>query len=140
MNDIVGQMKLALPRKGQEIDIELVRRQPTMTRAIVLCADAAGFKNDKDLCRVIDVDPAVWARIKNGQAHFPQDRYEQLMNECGNDAPLIWLADRRGFILTPKETEMERRVRVADERALALENENRILREVLNGRGNGGRS
>jgi hypothetical protein len=127
--------QLALPLKAmQALDIEQVRRQPSMTKAIALTVAIGGFQNDKDFCRRISIDPAVWARIKNGEAHFPQDRYEDLFDECGNEAPLIWLADRRGYSLTPLESEMERRERIQRERAEKLEAENALLKGLLVGK------
>jgi hypothetical protein len=118
----VKQGRLLLPREMQVVDLATIRRQPTMTKAIVLCADLGGFESDKDFCRDLDIDPSVWARIKDGERCFPQDQYERLFEACGNEAPLMWLADRRGYLLTPKETEMERRLRITQE-ALAKEKE-----------------
>lgn len=134
MTDVDGQIPLALPGKAQEVDIEAVRRQPSMTKALILCADLAGFENDKDLCRVIGMDPAIWSRIKTGQAHFPQDKYVDLMIQARNDVPLIWLADRRGFVLTPKESELERRLRTEKEGRLRAEEKVAMLTEILQGK------
>ena len=131
MHDVVEQLPLRLPRKPQSVDIEAIRRQPTLTKAIVLCADMVGFVNDKDLCRSLDIDTAVWARIKNGQAHFPHDKLLDLFDESGNEAPLIWLADRRGYELTPKESELQRRLRVEKEERERLERENELLRGLI---------
>jgi hypothetical protein len=111
-----------------------VRRQPSMTKAITLCADLAGFVNDKDLCRVLEIDQPVWARIKSGQANFPQDKLLDLMDEAGNEVPLIWLADRRGYLLTPKESELEKRLRAEREARVKAEEENKLLRDLIQGR------
>ena len=121
MTDHSEQLKLILPRKPQAVDIEAIRRQPSMTKAIVLCADLAGFVNDKDLCRSVDLDPAVWARIKSGQANFPHDKLDALCDQAGNEVPLVWWADRRGYSLTPLESELEKRLRVAEEKRIAAE-------------------
>jgi hypothetical protein len=131
MKLVDGQLSLPLPRKPQVVDIETVRRQPSMTKAIVLCTDLGGFINDKDLCRSLDIDPAVWTRVKGGQAHFPQDKYLDLFERAGNEVPLIWLADRRGYMLTPKESELERRLRVEREERARLEGENALLRGLI---------
>jgi hypothetical protein len=48
--------------------------------------------------------------------------------------PLIWLADRRGYSLTPLESEMERRERIQRERAEKLEAENALLKGLLVGK------
>src|SRR4051812_25149054 len=111
MTDQSEQLKLILPRKPQTVDIAAIRRQPSMTKAIVLCADLAGFVNDKDLCRALDIDTAVWARIKTSGAHFPHEKLNDLMDQAGNEVPLIWLADKRGYSLTPLETELQKQLR-----------------------------
>lgn len=120
--------------KPIEVDIEAIRRQPSMTRALALAVDLAGFKNDKDFCRKLDTDTATWSRIKNGDGHFPHDKYELLFDVCRNETPLIWLADRRGYILTAKESELERRLRVLRERADRVEAENALLRGLIQGK------
>jgi hypothetical protein len=128
------QERLALPREMQVVDLPSIQRQPTMTKAIVLCADLGGFENDKDFCREMELDPSVWSQIQTGARFFPQDKYERLFEACANEAPLHWLADRRGYVLTPKETEMERRLRITQE-ALAKERErSALLAGLLQGR------
>lgn len=116
------------------LDVEQIRRQPTMGKAIILCADLGGFENDKDFCRNISIDPATWARIKSGEANFPHEKYPELFDRCGNEAPLIWLADRRGYSLTPLESEMEKRLRIEREGREKAEAENRLLKGLLVGR------
>jgi len=134
MSNQSDQLHLVLPHKPQTVDIEAIRRQPSMTKAIVLCADLGGFVNDKDLCRAMDVDPAVWARIKSSQANFPHDKLNDFMDQAGNEVPLIWLADRRGYFLQQKETETQRALRKSEEARVRAEEENRILRSILTGK------
>jgi hypothetical protein len=130
----VKQERLPLPREMQVIEMPTVQRLPSMTKALVLCADMGGFENDKEFCREIDIDPAVWSQIQAGVRYFPQDKYERLFEACANEVPLMWLADRRGYVLTPKETEMERRLRITQE-ALAKEKErSALLAGLLQGR------
>lgn len=131
------QGELPLARPVQEIDVEAVRRQPSMTRAISLCMDLGGFENDKDFCRAMGLDQSTWARIKDAERCFPQDLYERLFDACANEAPLIWLADRRGYLLTPKESEMQRRLRLEHEAREKAESENRMLKGLLSGRQTG---
>lgn len=127
--------QLALPLKlPQIVDLEVVRRQPTMTAAIILCTSLAGFKNDKPLADQLGIDQGQWARVKSGAAHFPQEKYELLFDTCGNEVPLIWLADRRGYHLVPHETEMERRLRAETEEKDRLVRENALLKNLLQGR------
>lgn len=134
MADDFRQLPLSLPGKRLEIDAAAVLRQPSMTKAIVLCAELAGLENDKDQARAIDVDATTWSMIRDGKRAFPHDKYEKMFDEFGNEAPLIWLADRRGYVLTLKESEMERRLRLEREAREKIEAENKILRDLLTGR------
>lgn len=127
--------QLHLPLKTPiAVDVEQVRRQPSLTKAIVLCADLGGFENDKDFCRQMTMDQGVWSQIQSGNRYFPQDKYEQLFDVCGNEAPLIWLADRRGYELVHLESELEKQLRQQRERAEAAEAENAMLKKLFIGR------
>lgn len=128
------QERLPLPREMQVVDLATVQRLGSMTKAIALCADLGGFENDKDFCRELDLDSAVWSQIQNGTRYFPQDKYERLFEACGNEVPLMWLADRRGYGLTPKETEMERRLRAANDALAEERKKSEVLLAALQGR------
>ena len=115
------QLDIPLRQEPDELDITLIRRQPTLNKAIGLCVSSAGFERDKPVYMELEIDPSHWTRIKNGDAHFPTDKLELLMDFCGNEAPLIWLADKRGYLLTPKESEMERKYREEKDRRVEAE-------------------
>lgn len=120
----------------QQVDHAAIARQPSMTKALVLCVDLAGFTNDKDLCRSIDIDPAVWARVKSGQANFQHDKWCDLFDEAGNEAPLLWLLHQRGYdlhSLRKRESETEKRLREEIESREKVEAENKLLRDLLKG-------
>ncbi len=137
MTDIAEQLRLTLPKRPQEVDHASIIRQPSMTKAIVLCVDVAGFVNDKDLCRSIDLDPAVWARIKSGQANFPHDRLSELMDEAGNEVPLMWLLHKRGYdlhSLRKRESETEAQLRAEREARLKAEEKLAYLESLHTGR------
>ena len=133
MTQVAGQLPLAL-KLPQSVDLDVVRRQPTLTSALILCTSLAGFKNDKPLADKLDIDQGQWARIKAGGAHFPQEKFELLFDICGNEVPLIWLADRRGYSLVPHETEMERRLRGQTEENARLAAENVLLKGLVQGK------
>jgi hypothetical protein len=132
--DASDQLALKLPRQPVTVDVETIRRQPTMTRAIVLASELAGLKNDKDQARAIGLDQTTWSLIKKGERAFPHDGYEEMFDEFGNEVPLIWLADRRGYLLTPKESELEKRLRAEREARVKAEEENKLLRDLIQGR------
>lgn len=127
--------QLPLVEKGDPIAVDpaLVRRQRSMLAAIALAIQAAGLQ-EKEVSASLGIDPGHWTRILAGAAHFPLDRLGPLMDLCGNESPLRWLAHSRGYELRPLETELERRLREERESREKVEAENRVLRSVLEGR------
>src|SRR5579875_3683077 len=108
------QPSLALVRAPQAVDPALVIAQPSMLAAIKLCISLGGFQADKQLYGPLEIDPGHWSRILRGEAHFPVDKLTALMDLCGNEAPLIWLTNARGYdprSLRKLETETERALR-----------------------------
>jgi len=89
---------------------EVVAAQPNFTAAINLGISASGLE-DKEIYLPLQIDPGHWTRIRQGRAHFPVDRLEQLMMLSGNDIPLRWLALRRGYDLMPREDAKDRQLR-----------------------------
>jgi len=47
----------------------------------------------------LGIDKGHWTRMMQGQAHFPTNKLIDLMNLCGNYAPMQWLALATGFEL-----------------------------------------
>lgn len=114
--------KLTTPRPGQmellmtpaahaaEVPLEVVAVQQTFTAAINLCISASGLE-DKEIYLPLSIDPGHWTRIRHGQAHFPVDKLEDLMQLCGSETPLRWLALQRGYDLVPREDAKDRQLR-----------------------------
>ena len=125
---------MVTPGERIEVDAALVQRQSSMLAAIQLCLQAAGIA-DKEAHLALGIDAGHWSRILRGDAHFPLHLLGPLMDMAGNEAPLEWLAHSRGYELRPLETELERQVREEQERNALLADENRLLRELLIGRG-----
>lgn len=125
-----------LPMKPDMVDVDpkVLDNRATMTGAIVLCADMGGLE-PKQLAGTIVKDAESWSRIKGGTQFFPQDKLCALMDLAGNEAPLFWLARRRGYVLTAMETELERQLRLTQEARQRAEDENKLLRGLLVGRG-----
>lgn len=91
--------QLGLRLKSQHVvlvELESVTRQPSFNAAIVLCVQCSGLDR-KQVYSALGIDAAVWSRIESGQAHFPVNKLEQLMDLCGNEAPLMWLVNARGY-------------------------------------------
>lgn len=77
----------------------------------------------------LGVDKAQFSRWQSGSEGVVWPKLEKLMDVCGNDAPLLWMAYQRGFdlhSLRQRETETERQNRL-------LREENAALRRVLLG-------
>jgi hypothetical protein len=91
--------QLGLRLKSQQavlVELESVSRQPSFNAAIVLCVQCSGLDR-KQVYSALGIDAATWSRIESGQAHFPVNKLEQLMDLCGNEAPLMWLVNARGY-------------------------------------------
>lgn len=111
MNAVDGQGALSLvrPREPVSIPDALVARQQCMLSAVVLCVQASGLE-DKEVYLSLGIDAGHWSRIMKGDAHFPVNKLGDLMDLCGNEAPLIWLAQSRGKGLVLLKSEAERRI------------------------------
>ncbi|MBI2725419.1 MAG: hypothetical protein HYX42_04135 [Polaromonas sp.] len=126
-------MTLDLPMTAhvQAIDPQLVIRQPSMTKALQLCQTLSG-KDDAQFYGNggIVKDQAQWSRIMGPSNHnFPHEKLNLFMDLAGNEAPLMWLLQSRGYDLNSLrllETETEKKLRLAQE-------ENAALRRVLTG-------
>jgi plasmid maintenance system antidote protein VapI len=103
-------------------------REKTLGGAITLCAKAAGYEG-KQVQQDLKFDKAQWSRWESGQEGIVWPKLCQVMDHCGNDAPLMWLNFDRGYDLDSmrkRETELQRQVRMLTE-------ENTALRRVLAG-------
>jgi len=127
----VAHPELALVRKTTPIDVsmELVKRQKNFIGAIALCTQLSGL-DDKEIYMTLGVDAGHWSRIVKGDAHFPVNKIDELMTLCGNEAPLKWLAYKRGYSLQMLKTEAERRIEDL-EFQLQKETERRLWAEDL---------
>jgi hypothetical protein len=119
-----------------------IAREKTFGGAIGLCAKAAGLepKQVTDAVRTSEgkpVDKAAWSRWVNDNEGVEWPKLVQIMDKCGNDAPLLWMLHARGYELSSlrrKESETERenrllREQLAQERA-EREVERRLFREL----------
>lgn len=107
---------------GIPVDVrpEEVARKQSLGSAIELCAELAGFALDKELQQELGVDKAQFSRWLSDQEGVKWSKLTQLMDKCGNDAPILWMLHMRGYDIASirrKETELEK--------------ENRELREDL---------
>lgn len=113
---------------------EEVARKQSLGAAIDLCAELAGFELDKQLSDTLRVDKGQFSRWQSGQEGIKWDKFTSLMDVCGNDAPLLWMVHQRGYdlhSLRKRETETEKRLRLAQERIAQLEAEARVKADFV---------
>jgi hypothetical protein len=135
LSAVDGPLELALVRPVARVAVpmDLVVRQTTLAGAIQLCVQLSGLE-DKELYLALGVDAGHWSRITKGEGHFPVSKLPALMDLCGNEAPLLWLARERGYGLVVLQSEAERRAEAA-ERALRQEQDKvRMLTALMQGR------
>ena len=116
--------QLAIPNV---VTPEEVAREKSLGGSIELCAKAAGFSFDKELQLALEVDKAQFSRWQSGAEGIVYPKLRRLMDHCGNDAPVLWMAYDRGYDLHAmrhRETETERHNR-------ELREENAALRRAL---------
>lgn len=125
-----------------EVTAQEVAREKTFGGSIDLCRKAAGLepKQVTDCVRTSEnkaVDKAAWSRWVNDVEGVEWAKLVQIMDKCGNDAPLLWMLNARGYDLSSlrrQETETEKALRLAREENEALKVANRVLVDAMNGR------
>lgn len=112
--------QLALPT---DVRVEEIARERTLGSAIGLCLKVAGFDMDKQLLNTLKVDKAQFSRWQAGTEGIIWDKFSRLMDACGNDAPLLWMAHQRGYdvaAMRKRESELQRENRLLKEQVEAL--------------------
>jgi plasmid maintenance system antidote protein VapI len=112
-----------------EVRPDEVVREKTLGGSIELCAKVAGHSLDKELQQALGVDKAQFSRWQSGTEGIVWPKFMQLMDVCGNDAPLLWMLHQRGYDLhsvRKLESEVEKQNRL-------LREENAALRRVMLG-------
>ena len=118
------QIEIPLGKPKQEpIELSVITRQPDQMAAVRLCIQVSGL-DEKNVCMTLGIDAGHWTRIMKGDAHFPLNKLNALMDLCANDIPLIWQAHSRGFELKPLKSTIEQRME-------ALRQENDALKSEL---------
>ena len=134
-------MSLDLPLTAhvQAVDPQLLVRQTSMTRALHLCQTLSG-KDDAQFYgkNGIVKDQAQWSRIMGPSNHnFPHEKLNLFMDIAGNEAPLLWLLQSRGYDLNSlrrKESETEAALRVERDRRIKAEEKVAYFEQVMTGR------
>lgn len=125
--------QLALPRTLMRLDATIVQSPKNLLRAFVVAAEIGGL-DDGQAATAAGMDPSTWSMFKNGTRGIKPLECNTYMDQCGNELPLAYWAFSRGYVLTPLESELERRLRLEQEARAKVETENRVLREVIGAR------
>jgi len=131
----VEQRELPLSRKvdRMQVPLDTVVRQPSLSGAIALCVQISGLE-EKEVYLELGIDAGHWTRIMKGDAHFPVNKLNDLCDLCGNESPLIWWANSRGYGLVLLKSEAERRAEELQKKLDEAEMKNRVLIEAFHGR------
>jgi predicted RNA-binding protein with RPS1 domain len=111
-----------------EVTAQEISREKSLGGAIELCVKAAGYE-PKEVQSELKMDKAQFSRWASGGEGVVWPKLAQVMDFCGNEAPVLWMLYDRGFDLSSirkleSETEKENR---------RLREENAALRRVLVG-------
>lgn len=110
-----------------------IAREKSLGDAIGLCAKAAG-KEPKEVQAALKMDKAQWSRWESGQEGVIWPKLSAVMDHCGNDAPLLWMLQARGYdisSLRKHESETEQRLREAEEEITRMKAEREIERRLF---------
>lgn len=110
-----------------------ILREKTLGGAIALCARTAGYE-PKEMTDKLKMDKAQWSRWESGSEGVIWPKFVTVMDFCGNDAPLLWMNAARGFDLSSlrkNETELEKKLRIAEARIAAMEHERDVERRLF---------
>ncbi len=119
-----------------EVSAAEVFRERSLGGAIELCLKVAGLE-PKEVQSTLKLDKAQFSRWASGQEGVVWPKLAALMDTCGNDAPLLWMLQARGYDLASlrkTESETERKLRLATERIAQLERDHRVLADAISGR------
>jgi len=128
-----GQLPLARYAIKTVIPVEVVAKQKTLLGAINLCITESGL-DDKEIYLTLGIDAGHFTNLRKGNGHFPTEKIDPLMDLCGNEAPLIWLANKRNYGLVLLKDEAERRAEEAERRAKEAEDKLKFLTQIMQGK------
>lgn len=131
--DAQAELPLARPAQRCSIPIELVRQQRTAAAAFTLACTVSGLE-DKEIYLALNIDAGYFSNIKKGKATLQADLMAPFCRVVGNTIFLEWQAFQLGCTLVMIKTEAERLLDEERARREATEAENRLMREILQGR------
>ena len=131
--DAQAELPLARPAQRSSIPIEMVRQQRTAAAAFSLACTVSGLE-DKEIYLALHIDAGYFSNIKKGKATLQADLAGPFCKLVGNTIYLEWQAFQVGCTLVMIKTEAERQLDEARAAQAAAEAENRLMRQLLQGR------
>ena len=106
-----------------EVNLAEVARKRDLGQAIALCAELGGLEPKQIKIDGKVIDKAQWSRWISGDEGIKWPKLQQVMDQSGNDVPVLWMAHARHFDMASMrhlETELERQNRELREENAAL--------------------
>lgn len=125
--------------REHDVDISdalILKKCKDFRAAIRFCVDNAPV-DESVICAELEIDPGHWTRIKKGDAHFPDHKMMDLIDICGNEIPLRWLALSRGYGLVRLKSQVEMELEASKVREAEKDKEIEIMRGLITGQVNG---
>ncbi|WP_430434786.1 hypothetical protein [Methyloversatilis sp.] len=133
----LAQAELLLARKPQQVVVpaEMIRAKKTKGAAFTLACDASGL-DDKEIAGAMNppLDAGTFSRLKSGTNTLDADRVAEFCHVVGNTVYPEWQAYQVGCTLVMIKTEAERRAEEALQKLAQAEAENKLMRQLLQGR------
>jgi hypothetical protein len=133
VDDAQDELPLSRPPSQVEVPVELVRAKKTAGAAFTLACDASTL-DDKEIYVPLQMDKAVFSRIKSGTMNLDGDKLAHFCSIVGNRIYPEWLAYQVGCQLQEIETETQRQNRLLREELAAERTKNAVLMEAVRGR------
>lgn len=133
----VAQLNLLPPPKtNPPPDLAYLLALPTFRR-VVRYAMSLPDLTPKQVYEPLGKDKGTWSRIESGDMSFQVDDIEKFCETVGNDAVVLWLADRAGYdvaTMRKKRTDLEKQLAAEKERADAAEYKLAVAIELIGAR------
>jgi hypothetical protein len=113
--------------------IEVVRRQKSGAAAFALACQSSGLE-DKEIYGALDMDAGYFSRIKKGEATLQADLVQPFCEVVSNRIYPEWMAWSVGCTLVQIQSEAERQLEAERARRIEAEKQNKLLRELVQGR------
>jgi hypothetical protein len=132
-DDAQGDLPLTRRAEPNEVPVEMIQRQRTGAAAFCLACQSSGLE-DKEIYGALDIDAGYFSRIKKGEATLQADLIEPFCTVVANRIYPEWIAHRVGCTLVQIKSEAERQLEAERARRLKAEDENRLLRQLVQGK------